>query len=113
MKFIIGCAIITLVFVVILRFTLRARVNAQEWKLQKCKNPVFKWLLFGVRRALSTVLFWLYVNLIAIIFVNVGLGWLAHHLQIRSFIKAMRSCSALTVVLSIVAIEPARHYINR
>jgi hypothetical protein len=39
MKFIIGCAIITLVFVVILRFTLRARVNAQEWKLQKCKNP--------------------------------------------------------------------------
>ena len=113
MRLIIGCSIITLAFAVILRFTLRARVNEQAWKLQKCKNPIGKWLLFGVRTSLPTVLFWLYIYLIAISFVNAGLGWLAYHLQIRSFIKAMRSCSALTVVLSIVAIEPARHYTNR
>ena len=113
MRLIIGCAIVTLVFVIILRFTLRARVNEQEWKLQKCKNPVGKWLLFGVRKSLPTVLFWLYVFLMVMSFVNFGLGWLAYHLQIRSFIKAMRSSSAIAVVLSIVAIEPARHYSNR
>ncbi len=113
MRLIIGCAICTLFFVIVLRFTLKRRVNGQVWKLQKNKTPIGKWFLFGVRDAIPLTLFWMHLLLSAAIVINVGLGVFAYYCAKWELFNAIRTSSVLVLIVGVVVIEPARHFQSR
>lgn len=110
LNLIIGCSICTIFFVVILRFTLKRRVNAQAWKLQKNKTFIDRWLLFGVYREVPTLFFFAHLLLTLAILLNLGLGILARiivHWKLYNFIC---TSSVAVLMISVILIEPARHF---
>ncbi len=113
MRLIIGCTICSLVFVIILRFTLKRRVNGQKWKLQKNKTPIDRWFLFGVRNCIPPTLFIMHLLLSVAIVVNFGLGVFAYQFAKWKLYNAICTSSVFILAISVIMIEPARHFQSR
>ena len=112
LNLIIGCALTTLFLVVVLRYILKSRVNAQTWKLQKMKNPIGRWFLFGVRRSIPPTLFIMHLLLSAGIVINVTLGIIAREFVLWELFQIIRTSSVLVLIAAILMIEPARNFKN-
>ena len=112
LNLIIGCASTTLFLVVVFRFILKNRVNAQTWKLQKMKNPIGRWFLFGVRRSIPPTLFVMHLLLTASIAINLTLGIIAREFVLWKLFQAIRTSSVLVLIVAILMIEPARNFKN-